>query len=502
MNAKVYYMGIDNGSSKIKCAIYNEEGKEISWASITPETLQPRPGYVERNPEQIWKDNCAVISLALNKAKIRPEQIASISLCGYGSGLCFLGDSLKALGNIIVSTDRRAENELNEMYLNGRANKIFQINHQKPWASQPAPLLEWFRLHEPKYLSQARTALAVKDYIRFRLTGELATDLTDASNNALVSPESNGFCDTLFTVSGIENSRHLFQYPILRPESIAGYVTTEAAEETGLKSGIPVAAGLYDVSACTIGCGCLDAKALAVTIGTWAMAAFIASNYSQTDESTIVTRSALDSQYLLEQGSATGTINLDWYLKQFIKKSHPEQTASELYQYCSSIIRSTRPQQSDSLFVPYLFDSSTNPNAKAAFFHLSSEHTENSLLYAVMEGILLSAARHIRLLQGEKNTFSRIVLSGGVASSPEWSQMFCDLMQIPMDIMEDSQQGTKGAALCSAVAIGTFQNFKEAADAMIRSSIHLMPRQKLAALYERKQEQYEKALQTLNEYYK
>ena len=498
MKQKRFLMGIDNGGSNIKCAIFDLDGTEVAAADTTPPTCQPREGFVERDPDAVWKCNCEVIAAALRGSGIRPDQIAAVSLCGYGGGICLVDRDGQPVCPNVVSTDTRARRNLEELYRSGAAGRIFEITHQYPWAGQPAALLRWFREERPALFSRAAFALSIKDYIRGRLTHEFAAELTDASNFNLVDPATGSYSERLFHISGLADSKRLFGAPLLHPASVAGTVTQAAAEQTGLTAGTPVAAGLYDVSSCATGSAALGAGSLAVTIGTWSMASCLDTSFSKADDSTIVTTSALDRHFLLEQGSATGAVNFNWYLDRFISKMYPDRSKRQLYALCDQAI--LQPDaQNKILFIPYLYASCTHPNGKGAFFNLSGHHTDQALLAAVMEGILLCANRHISLLKkGVSTPFQAIRLSGGICASPAWSQILCDILQAPVCVMEGSQQGARGAAMCAGIAVGEFDGFSQAAEAMVHTASVLSPRAQYAQLYALKANMYEKALKALD----
>ena len=492
-----YLMGIDNGGSNIKCAIFDTQGEEIAAASTAVSISQPCPGFVERDPEAVWLRNCDVIAQALHTSGLRPDQISAISLCGYGGGLCLLDEQGCCVYPIIASADVRSSPQAAQLNGTPEADRIFSITHQRPWWGQPAALLRWFLENCPQILDRAYYALSIKDYIRSRLTQEYALELTDASNNGLVDPTSRTISGDILRLSGLEDLHHLFSHPVLAPTDFAGKVTRQAAEATGLVPGTPVISGSYDVSACTIGCGALSSDCLSLANGTWTMASYLDTRFSHADPGTLVTVSALRGYYLLEQGSATGTANLNWYLDRFLSPIYPNYSRQQLYELCSQTIGSIRD---DILFVPHLYTSCTDA-VKGAFFGLASHHNELDLLYAVMEGVLLSAQRHIQRLEHGRGPWKDIRMSGGVSSSRPWSQLLCDMLQTPISIMSGSEQGARGAAMYAGVAVGIFNNLYQAACEMCRPAVTLEPRIQYAEIYQRKIRRYQCALDALDQFH-
>ncbi len=493
-----YVLGIDHGGSAIKCAIFDMRGNEIAVADDCPPLYQPQPGFVERDAHEVWRTTCRLIKQAIESAQIDAQHIAALSLSGYGGGLCLVDSVGQAVCPLIVSTDTRALPQLRRLIDAGAAEHIYAITHQQPWAGQSAALLAWFRENDPATLQRACYALTIKDFLRFNLTGCPGGEVTDASNLNLIDPATRAWSPRLFTLSRLDNERRLFDYPLTNPHDIAGYITAAAAAATGLHAGTPVAAGLYDVAASTLGCGGVDPNVLCMTIGTWTMASYLDTSFAHAADSTIVTVSCLPDQFLLEQGSGTGTANLNWFLDNFLSKMHPDCTRTELYAFCDQLLEVTDPRERDGLFIPYIYASSTHPDAKGAFFDLTARHGEQALCSMVLEGIVLSAVRHAKLLQQGRERFATVRLAGGITHSAPWVQLCADMLRMPVEVMEGSQQGARGAAICAGVAAGLFQNYEDGVAAMVRPRQRYCPRQDYASHYERKFARYQQALRSLD----
>lgn len=493
---KQYLLGLDNGGSNIKCALFDTDGREIASVSKMPHIMQPFPKYMERDPDEVWQLNCNIINETLKKSGINPADISCISLSGYGGGIILTDMKGNCVYPIIASTDTRANEQVRRFALSGASEEIFSATHQLLWEGQSAALISWFAENDPQTLSKASYAMAVKDYLRFKLTGEFHTELTDASNNNIIDLSSRSYSDELFRVSGLSSYRRFFESRPVLSQELAGFVSLASAHETGLAAGTPVAAGLYDVSASTLGCGAIRPGTMSVMVGTWVVASIFSNSYHGMERSTIVTAAPIDNLFLAEQSSPTGTANLNWYLENVILKAHPEYTRKELYQLCSEVLRSTPPDSAFEFISPYLYldDSET---VKARLSTLPSCHDEVSILYLVLQGILLSTLRHIRLLEKGGQPIREIYLGGGLASSNEWSQLLCNALNVPLHIVRSSQQGALGAAMCAGVCCGVFDDYYAATDAMAHSARTLMPTADLSGIFREKLEQYEFALNKL-----
>ena len=176
-----YLLGIDNGGTFSKAAIFDENGEQISVASVPTETLTPKPGYTEKNLDDLWDVNAQAIKNAIEKSGIDPKEIAGISFSGAGKGLYMVGYDGKPSYNGIMSTDTRAWEQVEKWYADGTNKKVYEKTFQEILAVQPVSLLAWFRDNKPEILEKTKYIFAVKDYIRFCLTGEAYSEYTDCS---------------------------------------------------------------------------------------------------------------------------------------------------------------------------------------------------------------------------------------------------------------------------------------------------------------------------------
>ena len=166
-----YLLGIDNGGTFSKAAIFDENGEQISVASVPTETLTPKPGYTEKNLDDLWDVNAQAIKNAIEKSGIDSKEIAGISFSGAGKGLYMVGYDGKPSYNGIMSTDTRAWEQVEKWYADGTNKKVYEKTFQEILAVQPVSLLAWFRDNKPEILEKTKYIFAVKDYIRFCLTG-------------------------------------------------------------------------------------------------------------------------------------------------------------------------------------------------------------------------------------------------------------------------------------------------------------------------------------------
>lgn len=340
--------------------------------------------------------------------------------------------------------------------------------------------------------------MMIKDFIRYQLTGIIGTERTDASNTNLFSIRTGRFEPELFRILGIEDLYPLVPKQIFSPFQTAGHITEEAAVQTGLCPGTPVAAGLYDAAACTLASGILDDTVLSLVVGTWSISGHLTRDLEACHGKSNNMFSFLDGWYFSEESSPTSAGNLDWFIEQSYGRRIPEGKA--VYEYCSQAVSGIDPEENDLIFLPFLYGSNTAVPAKAGFFQISGHHTADHMLAAVYEGILFSLLQHIRILYGE-HVPKTARFSGGASRSPVWCQMAADILGFPIEVMDCTELGAMGAAICAGTACGTWNDPADAVRHMCRIARTYLPNPERTGVYRKKYEQYQRAVRCLDTFY-
>ncbi len=494
-----YLLGIDNGGSEIKCALFSVSGEEIASSSVRLPIDTPEPGFTQRDAETVWEANISAIRDVLNRAAIDPADIQAIGITAYGNGLVFTDENIEPVYPVIVSTDNRAAGICERFKDNGIERKLYPFTRQTIWSAQPCALLPWFKENDPKVLKRARWIISLKDFIRYRLTGKLATELTEASSTGLMKLESRQYDSFIFETLDIAGCIDKFP-ALIGSTEIAGYITEKASRLTGLAKGTPVAAGYFDIDANALASGILNDTELCLIAGTWSINEFLTASVSDDyDKRTnIATLSYMDGLYLMEDSSPTSAGNFNWYIAKIIREYAPDMSDEKIYDLCNSLVSARSPEESDVIFIPYLFASATHPDARGGFVNMTAADDHVSLLRAIYEGVVFSTVHHVHNLKRPISSFTSAKLSGGITNSRVWSQMMADALQIPIQTIEGSQIGAKGAAIGAGKACGIFTDLKDGVNRMVKPGILFLPRPEYAEIYNRKYERYERALEALD----
>ena len=470
---KGYLLGIDNGGTVTKAALFDTKGHELAVASRKVKIIQPSPGWNERDVNQMWKDTCKVIREVLDISGIRPEQIIGIACTGHGNGLYLVDENRNPVRNAINSADRRAQKYIEDWKKAGVDELALPYTTQSLWPGQPNALLAWMRDHEPRTLEKAKWVLMSKDFIRMKLTGEFLAEITDMSGTSLMNVSKGDYDDYVLELFGLEEFRELLP-PLIGSTDLAGKISKKAASETGLKAGTPVAGGMFDIDACALASGIVDESQMSLVVGTWGNNQYIAKQPFIDKGLFMSSIYSIPGWYLMLEGSPTSAGNLDWFIDTFLQHEKT-QMGKSFFDWMDRQVDSVLPEESDIIFLPFLYGCNADNNIPASFYGIKGNHTRAHIIRAVYEGIVFSHKTHIERLLNFRKAPEVIRCSGGAAQSPVWMQMFADIIGIPVEIPEATQLGALGAAMAAAVCSKVYRNFEEVLSLMTKVKIRYDP---------------------------
>ena len=495
-----YFVGLDNGGTTTKAVLYTQDGEEAGSASIDTAVATPRPGFTERDMDEMWQANCAILKRVISDSQVNPADIAGVAVCGHGKGLYLWGKDGKPAYRGIISTDNRAWEYVERWKQEGTEQAVFKLSCQHILACQPVALLAWLRDHEPAVLVNVRWIFECKDYIRFRLTGNPMAEITDYSGANFVNLETGQYDRRLMSLFGLEDLSDALP-PLCNSTDVCGHITEEVAALTGLAAGTPVAGGMFDIDACALAVNVVDDTHICMIAGTWSINE--SPSKAPVRDGSVLMNSffCIPGLYLLEESSATSAGNLEWFINSLLPelKANKNERHENLFDELNAWVGSIPAAEFCPIFLPFLMASNVHPNAKASFVGLSSYHSRKHLVRSIYEGIAFCHRYHLeKLLKARGNNPESIRLAGGVANSAVWSQMFADVMQLPVETVAVREAGALGCAMSAAVAVGLYRNLGEAAAKMTRIKSAFYPLAESVPAYERKYALYLKVIRSLD----
>ena len=494
-----YLLGIDNGGTFSKAALFDTDGNQISVSGVRTRMITPKPGYTERDLEELWEANATAIRQTIEKSGISPALIRGVSFSGHGKGLYLVGEDGRPAYNGIISTDMRAWKQIRDWYADGTNRKVWEKTYQEILACQPVALLAWLKENDPEALARTKYVFGVNDYIRFRMTGEAFAEQTGFTGGNLVSLKTGDYDPELFALLGLEEVLDKLP-PLRRSAELSGTVTPQAARETLLPAGTPVAAGMFDVDACGIAAGLQDEKDMCMIAGTWSINEYLAKEPITNGTVDLNSMFCIPGYYLVEESSPTSAGNMEWFIQRLMKEEGAAYRAENrsIYDLTNEMVESVDTRQSDVVFLPFLNGSNEDALAKGSFIGLTEYHEKRHLLRAVYEGIVFSHITHVNKLLRNRERPESIRLAGGAANSKVWVQIFADALQIPIDTIAGLELGAQGAAMAAGIATGLFQDYHEAIGRMVRITNTVQPRAEYAEVYAEKYRTYRAVIDALS----
>ena len=495
-----YYIGLDNGGTTTKAAIFDSRGKQLGSCSMETAMLTPKPEFIERDMEEMWDANCSVVKGVLEKTGISPDDVAGIGVCGHGKGLYLWGKDGKPVRNGIISTDNRAYRYVDQWRADGTEEKVFALSCQHIMNCQPVALLAWLKDHEPDSYANIRYVFECKDYVRFRLTGEARGEITDYSGANLMNLHTRSYDRELLELYGIGEVADALP-PLCRADEIAGYVTAEAAAKCGLKEGTPVVGGFFDINACAVASGVIYPDLLCMIAGTWSINEYVRTEPVLDGKVQMNSLFALPEYYLIEESSATSAGNNEWFVKQLLPEARREakESGGNIYDIVNGWVEEVGTDSFVPVFLPFLMASNVHPNAKSVFVGMNVSHTRKHLARSIYEGIAFCHRYHAEKLLATMSKAPRAIrLSGGAAKSPVWTQMFADVMQLPVETVAADEAGALGCAIAAAVAAGEYGSLSEAIEKMTVISEPVLPDPQRKAIYDKKYCLYLRTIECLD----
>ena len=495
-----YFIGLDNGGTATKAALFDTNGRQLGTCSAATKAITPKPGFVERDMEEMWDANCDVVRGVIEKTGVDPKDIVCLGISGHGKGLYLWGKDDKPDGYGIISTDNRAWRYPKKWQEDGTEEKAFELSCQHVMACQPVSLLAWMKDEEPERFANIKYVFECKDYVRFRLTGEARAEITDYSGSGLMNLKTGSFDPAILKIFGIEEVEDALP-PLVGATEIAGRVTEEAAGKTGLCAGTYVIGGMFDINACAIGSGVTDPDKICMIAGTWSINEYIRRTPVLDGKVQMNSLFALPGYYLIEESSPTSAGNFEWFIRELLPEAKKEAKAAggSIYDVVDSWVEEISPTEFVPIFLPFLMASNVHPNARGTFVGLNVSHTRKHLARSIFEGITFCHRYHFEKLMATRESAPTVIrLSGGAAKADVWAQMFADVMGYTVETVEADEVGALGIAIGSAVAVGEYATLDEAVSAMTVTGRRFEPNPETKAIYDKKYALYVRTLACLD----
>lgn len=471
-------IGIDIGTSGTKAVLFDEDGNTLKSHTVEYPMYQPHNGWAEQDPEDWWNATKECLEV------LGTDNVRGIGLSGQMHGLVMLDENCNVLRPSIIWCDQRTSKECEEITERVGKEKLIEITANPALTGFTASKILWVRNNEPEIYEKCRHILLPKDYVRYKLTGEFATEVSDASGMQLLDIKNRCWSDEVLELLDIDKSLLAKVY--------------ESPEITGYYNGIPVVGGAGDNAAAAVGTGVVRPGRAFTTIGTSGVV------FAHTDKPIIDKKGrvhtfccAVPNQWHVMGVTQAAGLSLKWFKENFM----PEFSYKEIDEIAEKISIGAEKL----LYLPYLMGERTphlDADARGVFFGLSAMHKKEHLLRAVLEGVSYSLRDCLEVLKEMDIPVSDMAACGGGGTSALWRQMLADMYSCQVKTVTSKEGPALGVAILAGVGAGVYPSVEEACDRIIKNKLVQEPIKENTEKYDFYYEIYKKIYLNLKPIYK
>jgi xylulokinase len=476
------------GTGGSRAVLIDTAGRIVASATVEHEQfVSVQPGWAEQEPRDWWRASAAAIRSVIAKADVPAEDIKGVGLSGQMHGAVLLDANDEVLRPALIWCDQRSAEQCRYLTANIGGRRLIELTCNPALTGFTLPKLLWVRDNEPETWQRVRSVLLPKDYVRFKLTGEKATDVADASGTLLLNVAARQWSSEMLAAAEIDAK---LLPRVYESQEITGSVSHDAAAETGLRAGTPVVGGAGDQAAGAVGLGIVRPGMVSATIGTSGVV-FAATNTPALDpEGRVHTFChAIPGRWHVMGVTQGAGLSLRWFRDQFGFAS----SDGDPYESLTVEAAGVPPGAEGLLWAPYLMGERTphlDPDARAALVGLTASHTRAHVVRAILEGVAFSLRDSFEILKELKVPCDTIRLGGGGARSELWRQIQADIYGHEVEIMEAEEGAAYGVAILAGVAAGAWASVEAACDEVIRTRSRVAPEPHAVGLLNRQYQKY------------
>ena len=500
------FLGIDVGTSGTKTLAIDPQGKILASAMETYPLYHPKPLWSEQDPEDWWQATVRSVRRVMRAARLKPAEVRAIGLSGQMHGSVFLDKRQKVIRRAILWNDQRTAAECRQIEeLAGGRDRLIQMVANPALTGFTAPKILWLRNHEPRNFGKTAKILLPKDEIRRRLTGELATEVSDASGMLLLDVAKRSWSTDLLSRLGLGVDLLGRCY---ESEEVTGTLTPQAAELLGLSTACVVVGGAGDCAAGAVGNGIVTQGVLSTSLGTSGVV-FVHSDQVKIDPAGRVHTfcHAVHGKWHMMGVNLSAGGSLQWFRNALCQAdvAVAKKKKVDVYDLLTAEAGRVPPGSQGLFFLPYLSGERTphaDPTARGCFVGLTLSHNRGHLIRAILEGVTYSMRESLAIFEGLEVPIRQIRASGGGARSSLWRQFQADVFDRKVVTINSEEGPAYGVALLAAVGAGAFKDIVEACQATIRVVQQTAPARRAAKVYDRAFPIYQQLYRSLKDDFK
>jgi len=489
-----FLVGIDLGTQSVRCAVLSEDGELRAVARREYPILTPRVGWAEQEPQRWWSETCRAMRQAVEEAGVPPSEVAGVGLSGQMHGTVCLDREGNPVRPAIIWADGRSAREVEELTAQIGRERLARLAANPIAAGFMAATARWLLRHEKDTLWRSSVMVLPKDYIRLRLTRQIATDPSDAASTLLFDVANRRWSDEMVQLVGLEPGLLPRVVPSHEP---CGTVTRHASRDTGIPVGTPVVAGGGDQPVSALGNGVIAPGALVVTVGTGGQLFSVLEAPSYDPQlRTHTFCHVVPGRWFAMGAMLSAGLSLRWLRDNVFQGTD--------YEALGAAAAEVEPGAEGLLFLPYLLGERTphmDADARGVFFGLALRHDHRHMVRAVMEGVAFALRDGLEVLRSLGVDARVLLAAGGGSRSALWRQILADVLGAPLAPTRTPEPAACGAAVLAGVGAGVFASLEEGASRLARKGEILQPNPANVERYDRLYAIYRELYPRLKEVY-
>ena len=461
-------LGIDVGTSGSRALLLGEDGRLIGSTTADHAPFRsPQAAWAEQDPDDWWRASQQAVRSVLASTGVSPDAISAVGLSGQMHGAVLLDGSGQVVRPAIIWCDQRTEQECRWLDREVGPSRLLELTANPALTNFTLTKLLWVRTHEPELWNRVRHVLLPKDYVRYRMSGEFAIDVADASGTLMLDVVGRRWSQDMMEAVGIDPAvlPRLFESP-----EVCARVSDEGARATGLTVGTPIVAGAGDQAAGAVGMGITRPGTVSATLGTSGVVfAATARPFLDPGGRLHTFCHAIPGRWHVMGVTQAAGLSLRWLRDQYGMTAAGDSGYDEMVREASLIA----PGAEGVLWAPYLMGERTphlDPNVRAALVGVAASHGRGHVVRAVLEGVAFSLRDSFTIFSELGLPVDKVRVGGGGARSAAWRQIQADVYGRDVETVATEEGAGYGAALLAGVGAGFWPSVDDACDAVVRTA--------------------------------
>jgi xylulokinase len=458
----MYWLGLDIGTGGSRALLVDDRGAvKAACTALHEDMTMQRPLWAEQRPENWWEAAQDAIRGVLGQAGVTGKGVRGVGLSGQMHGLTLLDEADHVVRPALIWCDQRSQAQVDWINEKVGRGKVLEFTANPVVTGFTLPKLLWVRDNEPQQFERVRKVLLPKDYVRFRLTGEYASEVSDASGTSLFDVVHRRWSYDMAEACGLDRS---ILPAVYESVEITGKVTQAVAQATGLEVGTPVVGGGGDQAASAVGNGIVESGVVSCTLGTSGVvfAHMDQPHYDPQGRVHTFCHAVRGKWHVMGVTQGAG-LSLQWFRSQLMPGAEYDALTAEA--------AAADPGSQGLYWLPYLMGERTphlDATARAAWIGLTAKHTRADMIRSVLEGVSYSQKDGLDIIEGMGVQLDSVRLSGGGARSVFWRQLMADVLNKRVVTLQNHEGSAYGAALLAVTGTGTYGSVEECCRVAIR----------------------------------